>query len=246
MLKIDHQSLYHSFYYKKFAGQSLNWCPSDTESLYNENYKKNFELLRSNGWIDTKFKYTFNSQGFRCGEFNSNPSIMFLGCSYTMGIGLPIETVWSTMVAKQLDLQCVNLAVGGSASDTAFRLCLGWIDRIQPQIVVFLEPPGFRIELISGHKNKILSITYQYPYEQFISEWNITDDNNYLNALKNKLAIKSLCNDRNIKYLHFDYTQLTDNTLDLARDLEHSGPKTHRRFADYVIEKIKNGSAGEI
>ena len=238
MLKIDHRSLYHSSYYKKYAGQSLEWCSTDSKILYNENYLEKFELLKSNGWIDSKFKYTFNSHGFRCDEFSSNPTIMFLGCSYTMGIGLPIENVWSTIVAKKLNTSYTNLAVGGGASDTAFRLCYGWIDRIQPKMIIFLQPPEERIELINNHRNKVLSIN-NYGYTgNFFEEWNITDDNSYLDALKNNLAIKSLCNDRNIKYYYFNFNELTGDPLDWARDLEHVGTKTHLRFAEFVVNKI--------
>ena len=246
MSKIDHRNLYYSFHYKKFAGQTLNWCSTDSEVLYKKNYEEKFETLKSNGWLDTKFKYDFNSHGFRGDEFSSQPSIMFLGCSYTMGIGLPIEDTWSTIVAKQLNLHSNNLAVGGGSSDTAFRLCLGWIEKIKPKMIIFLQPPGFRIELVNDYKNKILSIQHQGDHSKFIEEWNITDDNNYLNSLKNNLAIKFLCNNLDIKYFYFETECLTNDPIDWARDLAHVGPKTHRRFADYVIEKIKNGSAGEI
>jgi len=239
MLKINHYNLYNSSYFKRNSGQSLDWCPSDTEELYNKNYKENFELLKSSGWIDRKFKYTFNSHGFRCEEFTNEDSIMFLGCSYTMGIGLPIEDTWSNIVAKKVNLQYVNLAIGGGSNDTAFRFCLGWIDRIKPKMVIFLEPPGFRIELVNGHKNKIVSINDRGRYPEFINEWNLTDDNNYLNALKNNLAIQALCDIRNIKYFHFKFNQLTDNWSDWARDLMHPGPNTHLRFAHYVIDQIK-------
>jgi|LauGreDrversion4_2_1035121.scaffolds.fasta_scaffold632657_1 hypothetical protein len=239
MLKIDHQNLYHSFHYKKFAGKSLDWCSTDSKILYDKNYLENFELLKSNGWIDTKFKYTFNSHGFRSDEFSSSPSIMFLGCSYTMGIGLPIENVWSTIVAKQLNIGYTNLAVGGGANDTAFRLCLGWIDKIKPKMVILLQPPEFRIELVNNYKNRVILVSNYDTNSNFFEEWSITDDNNYLNSLKNTLAIKSLCNDRNIKYYYFNHTQLSVNPIDLARDLGHVGPKTHLRFAEYVLEQIE-------
>ena len=227
--------------YKKYANQSLDWCPMDTEILYDKNYKERFELLESNGWLNSKFKYTFNSHGFRCDEFTEHSTIMFLGCSHTMGIGLPIETVWSSIVAKKLNMHYANLAIGGSASDTAFRLCHGWIDKVKPKIVIFLEPPGFRIELVNDHHSNIINVN-NTAYLNFIKEWNYSDDNTYFNSQKNQLAIKALCQDRKIDYFHFKSSQLTDYALDLARDLAHSGPKTHQCFADYVVDKINRFS----
>lgn len=232
MIKLNHNSVY-----KKYANQSIDWCPMDTEILYRQNLKNNYNILHSNGWINANFKYTFNSVGFRSEEFTDKPSIMFLGCSYTMGIGLPVNTVWSELVSKQLNLHCANLGIGGGSNDTSFRLCHGWLDKINPKLVIFLSPPGHRLELVNNHIIKLIG-PYTTEYKDFLHRWNWDDNNDYFNSLKNELAIKSLCNSRNIKYVHFSAETLHGMMVDVARDLTHVGPKTHQLFADYVLTNI--------
>ena len=211
----------------------------DTEILYNKNLKEQYNRLLTNGWINSHFKYTFNSHGFRCDEFTEDPTIMFVGCSNTMGIGLPRESVWPTLVSAQLNMRCANLGIGGGSSDTAFRLTHGWIDRIKPKMVIFLEPPGFRLELVSDDRlTQILINTYNVEFASYIKEWNMSHQNTYFNSQKNQLAIKSLCDARNIQYFYFQSNQLSSLVVDSARDLAHCGPKTHKLFADYVVSKI--------
>jgi hypothetical protein len=224
--------------YKSYSNKSIEWCPMDTKILYEKNIEEEYNLLKSNGWVNSNFKYTFNSHGFRCEEFTDDPTIMFLGCSYTFGIGLPIENVWSTLVAKKLNMHCANLAIGGGASDTAFRLCYGWIDKIKPKIVIFLEPPSFRIEIVNNTKQTVINANYTGPYEPFIKDWVIDENNIYLNNQKNQLAIKSLCDTRNIKYLFLSFDDFSMINDDYARDLCHPGVKSHQLFANNVLEKF--------
>lgn len=214
---------------------SIPWCPMDTAELYMKNRIEQTSLLKQNGWMDNTFDYSFNSKGFRCKEFTHNPTIMFLGCSYTCGIGLPVNNIWPELVAKSLNLQCANMGQGGGSSDTAFRLCLGWIDQIKPSIVIFLKPPDIRWELVSNDRINFLGVNTR-DTSNYIKEYVIDDNNVYFNNYKNKLAIESLCTQRNIKFLSFDSLPYIHN--DYARDLSHSGINTHQQFANFVIQKI--------
>jgi len=73
--------------------------------------------------ISKKYKqdnitYTFNSQGYRCDEFENikwNESILALGCSYTQGIGLDDKECWSYQLQKKLNMPVVNLAQHGTS-----------------------------------------------------------------------------------------------------------------------------------
>ena len=220
----------------------------DTKELYQKNLKENYQLLKENNWIDNHFTYKFNSHGFRCEEFTDNPSIMFLGCSHTLGVGLPIETIWPELVSKQLGMRCANLGIGGSSNDTAFRLCHGWIDIIRPKIIIILEPYSNRIELIDSYHTYNLShwmlsseeSNSKKSFYNFYRTWIEDENNSYFQKLRNKLAIENLCNSRNIKLISADCDDLpyvfAEN--DFARDLVHFGIKTHKNIADYFLSKI--------
>lgn len=231
-------------YYKNFANQNLKWLPCDTEELFQQNLQTKYNLLQRYGWIDRSFNYSFNSFGFRCNEFTDNPSVMFLGCSYTIGIGLPIENVWASLIAKKLNLQSANLAIGGSSPDTAFRMCLSYIDKVNPRIVIYMNPPGIRTELVTDNKISNMGIGHNQSwkkksiFDNWLEVWAQDDNNHFFNNRKNSLAIEMLCHQRNIKFVSVDSKELTARTLDLARDLMHIGELSHKAFADYFINQI--------
>jgi hypothetical protein len=60
-----------------------------------ENYKSlNF---KKNNYTQDEILYEFNSTGYRCDEFStiSEFPVIFMGCSFTEGIGLPLNEIWS-------------------------------------------------------------------------------------------------------------------------------------------------------
>jgi hypothetical protein len=234
-------TLNYNSYYKDLANKKLYWLPMDTRELYEKNLQEKYELLKTNNWIDRVFSYKFNSHGFRCEEFTEDPTIMFLGCSNTCGIGLPIDNIWPEMVSKNLNMRCANLGMGGASNDTTFRMCHGWIDNINPKIVILNCPPTPRLELARFNKYDFLSInqTSNSKYiDEFVKTW-ITDENNiYFNQLKNVLAIENLCIQNNIKFLKFSYLEFNSFFEDYARDLTHLGVKSNSNFAEHVLSKI--------
>jgi len=228
--------------YLPFANKSIDWLASDYEKLYQKNLKENYDLLKSNNWIDNPFTYKFNSHGFRCDEFTNDPTIMFLGCSYTCGIGLPIDTVWPELISAQLNMRCANLAQGGGGPDTAFRMCHGWIDKINPKLVILLTPPHGRFEMANEKGFDLVNsqVTITAKEHLLYKLWLSFEDNIYFNKLKNIFAIEHLCQSRNIKFLNFESDTFINffSNNDYARDLEHLGKKTHNLFAEHVLTKI--------
>lgn len=227
--------------YLKYANQTLNWLPSDSKELFFENIAKNRQGLIDNGWLPNKeIKYTFNSHGFRCGEFSeSSQSILFLGCSYTIGIGLNLENTFSYIVSNKLNLNLVNLGIGGSSQNTAFRLGSYWIPKIKPKIVVNLSSGLDRLELITPNRGFDLIPNHCPKDFKFFYEWVwLSDDtNSYMNALKNKLALEYICKQHNIKFV-YNNIHKTLNTIDLARDLMHAGVRSHLNFSDKILTMI--------
>jgi hypothetical protein len=210
----------------------------DTQELFEYNKIHRYVSLEKNGWIDASFEYNFNSEGFRGEKFSSDPGVMFLGCSYTVGIGLPFVDVWTTHVAKLLGLPQLNLGIGGASNDTAFRLANHYIPKLRPKIVIFLESNKYRLEILE-YKNQFYNLLPEFvhsKYNSFYKSWISEEQNSQLNMLKNRFAIGYICNNYNIKFLHFNIDQFKG--LDLARDLGHLGPKSNKLFADFVIDSI--------
>lgn len=221
----------------KIVNKELEWLSIDTQELYQKNLILKKLELEKYGWIDRKFTYKFNKYGFRCDNFTQEPSIMFLGCSFTLGTGLPMEDTWSYKTAQSVKLKRVNLGVGGGANDTAFRLANFWLPRILPKIVVFLPTINTRLEVVRETKSDIWSAWLIGSNNKFYYDWVSNDINCRLNYLKNSLAIKQLCTELNIKYVELKETDTI--YLDYARDLHHPGIKSNNNLHQKVLSKIE-------
>jgi hypothetical protein len=231
--------------YSEYKNKELFWLGSDLSDVYFNNVKTNRSQLNEYDWLGKVFTYKFNSHGFRSDEFSHEDSVMFLGCSFTVGIGLPLEDTWAYQVAEKLNLKRFNLAIGGSGPDTAFRLANHYIPQIKPKLVVFLNPPEGRFTLINDNYNffefsiNILenSIFACPPiFRKYYEHWISLEENITLNSIKHKLAIQALCQEHDIKFVYIDSSEL--KFLDLARDLNHAGIHSNKILAEIILNKI--------
>lgn len=216
--------------------EEIFWCPMDTMELFNSHLEvpEKRALLEKYRWIDAKFTYRFNKEGFRCDEFTNISSIVFLGCSMTMGIGLPVEFTWPYLVSNNLNLSCYNLGIAGSSNDTAFRMAYAWLEKINPTMVIFCQTFSHRWEIFAG--NGFTGRSIHLDNGKFENEWVGNPINGILNKEKNRLAVQQLCNNLGIKFISTEVEKI--EFLDLARDLYHPGVESNKKFADYVLSLI--------
>jgi hypothetical protein len=123
--------------------QSMTWFCTDTEENYNQ--KEN------NLFTAESFGYNFNQYGYRIGQRDwdlttTKKRVIALGCSHSVGVGVPWEKTWPTLLAKELGYELFNLSVAGSSSDTVFRTLYHSIDIIKPDVVTVLWPDPVRWE----------------------------------------------------------------------------------------------------
>lgn len=230
--------LNHDSLYKKLAKKTVKWLTSDTEEQYKSHLVTKYDQLKKYGWIErSEFDYKFNEYGFRCDNFSEEPTIMFLGCSNTIGIGVPENDRWSNIVSRNLNLKCANLGIGGSSLDTAFRMCHGWIDKINPKLVILRKPPGTRFELVTSVNQQHIS-AWKGTNDTFYKVWSIDDNNAEFNSMKNIMAIQYMCDERKIKLVVAESFYRNFPEFDLARDLIHAGSKSNKCFADKVLSLI--------
>lgn len=222
------------------ANQEILWHGTDSKELYQKNLSQNQSHLEQYNWIDRSITYKFNSHGFRADEFDSPGSnVMFLGCSHTLGVGLPVESTWAHQVSTALKLKNYNLGVGGSSNDTAFRLAHYWIDQLRPDLVIFLSADRTRLELhIDDDQLYDLSVwPIGFPIvDNFAKCWHNNDTNSNMNYFKNILSIKQLCNEHSIKYVQEEALSICE--IDKARDLQHHGEKTNLDIASMFLNKL--------
>ena len=244
-----------------FAGQTLDWMPTDTaerfaELMQDPEHRRYFE---GQGWHQPgAITYRINSHGFRCAELSTDPCVLALGCSFTVGIGLPVETIWPELVGRALGLEVVNLAWGGYSADTCFRLAEYWVPRLRPKLVVMMAPPCSRFELLLdqdllAHQHRDQRFEVILPASQsslsvvtdspLIRHWHGNEENQRLNSLRNRLAVQALCDLHQTKCVTDEINRhmwWSREELGYARDFFHGGPPAHRRIADWILGGLKN------
>ena len=241
------------------ANRSVEWLSPDGEEQYNKHLSDSHfkELLIKNNWVDSKFTYDFNSFGFRSPEpdpvDNGKESILFLGCSHTFGVGLPLENTYPYIVSKDLNIDYWNMSVPGSSLDTAFRLASYWLNILKPTYIFLGRPDETRIEMHSTESNhcwhwnvsneKIVPELYMEDIDKdavirWYENYYIHSKNQYkFNALKNIAGIKHYAQMSGSIFIEFDPVNILkpySSNQDLARDCWHAGVNSNIILADVV------------
>ena len=231
----------------RVRGQIVYFSGSDQKDLWESNLKNpdTHKFFKENGWLDEHaIPYAFNTQGFRCEEFNSRKSWLALGCSFTEGVGLNIDDVWVSMLKKHTDKHIWNLGIGSGAMDTCFRILDYYIDKLNVQGVFLLQPQHHRFELFINGKVQMYLSTNDRIHNTIFKSWYSDENNAKFNAQKNLLAMEKICDDRKIRFITRPITDLhSGKSYCRARDLMHHGKDDHVHLANLFYEDYKNGNS---
>lgn len=230
-----------------YAQKSGEWILPDDEHTYNRNMKINRDLMLKNEWDKRKITYHLNSEGFRSDGFNLDSGIMFLGCSFTFGIGIEDEHLWTKRIANHYQMTHWNLGQPGSGSDTCFRLGYHWIPILKPQIVVMMAPSTDRMEMIIPESSE--RVHYVGPWFPELNprdtyyDYAMTQENGKLARTKNIKALRLICAQNNVKFVVKAFDDVLDipeyrKRQDLGRDLEHPGIWGHDQIYQAFIKAI--------
>lgn len=244
---------FHYGIFDSLKNKTTDWFPTDTNERLQESMQrhKSKEYIQNKGWNQPgAITYKFNSNGFRSAEFDpAADNLVALGCSFTMGVGLPIQSVWPSLLGHALNLQVCNFGWGGFSADACFRMAEYWIPYLNPKLVVFLVPDRDRLEIIADNPIRLMLGNFEdHPHlNGFIKHWFGHDENSRLNNKKNQLAVESICHQLGIPVLCYKapLEMCGPAQLDVARDLRHAGPDTHKKFTEKIIndytKKFRNG-----
>ena len=117
-----HKSSYFGIDYN-YEPDIMMWFGTDFKELFEKNYKKypNDESLKY--YQENPIEYISNNYGFRTtDDFNdTDEGNVFLGCSFTFGLGLHLEDTWAYKVNKTIGGKFWNLSLPGCGMDESFR-----------------------------------------------------------------------------------------------------------------------------
>lgn len=218
--------------------QTLYWSGSDRHEVWLKHMKdpETRCYLERMGW-DNEYaiEYKFNSCGFRDDEFDQRDNCLALGCSFTEGVGLHKNQIWSSKLTELIGTHVWNLGIGGASADTCFRMLDYYIKVLNPKAVFLLVPPSMRVEVHLESEIRSYLAT-DADISSYAKIWFAHEDNGAINRYKNILAMKQLCADYGIRlYTQDCMSQYSAGDavtiIDVARDLMHYGEETQEYIA---------------
>jgi hypothetical protein len=244
-------NLVYNYEDKIDGGFTLNFCPADTQKLFEQNLKTQPE-----DWYyrTHPVKYTLNSLGYRTREFDDidwKESIVMFGCSFVFADGVTDEHTIPYFLEQLSGRPVINMGVGSSSIQTTLHnsIILNDSEYPTPKAVVNMWTDLNRYQY------------YMNNNVSYIGQWNKSDDkfetidNLIPFNLMNVKMIRNLWKNKTIYYEGvFDYfeNQKLFNRLDkeiycesfqldggLARDLSHNGPVKNLEIAKGIYKKIK-------
>ena len=148
------------------------WYPTDSLSAYNP-----VQLDGKQNYTKDAFEYKFNSEGFRCDEFTtqSDLPIMFMGCSFTEGIGLPLHHTWPHFLIEiikqqpglsKLSIPHHSIALGGTGVDFPAALLPKYAAITTPKFIVGFFSSLYRRDFCANdmHVQQWLHADTPIPY----------------------------------------------------------------------------------
>lgn len=212
------------------------WCPMDTE--------RNYRSIQPNGdtnYLPTDISYKFNSCGFRCDEFTDEADIriLFMGCSFTEGIGLPLEDIWTTLFLNKIKSLPQNIgkkipywtiAAGGTGIDFTARVLCNYIDTIKPTHIIYMMGSTHRREYCLNS----LTLSYWIPmpnkYNAKIVDPLFADEfYSYHQSIRSAQLINFAANTSQSKVYVFDIS---------ADDDDYLGGKIFEPFQNITYNRI--------
>jgi hypothetical protein len=212
--------------------------------------------LRTQGrdwpWRDRWIRYTVNSQGYRAPEFdqiNWSESILCFGCSMTFGIGVDDSDTWPSQLEEITGIPAVNLGIGGGSIQVNWANSVRLLKAgIRPRAVVYYWPDQSRhCEFESGgrivdHWNNWSDPVYRPGEPGYMNTaWQIMPHHH---EVVSQLMIDSLswtCPRLDLTWAEqkLDSVEYRRYQLDLARDMQHPGPRSNRMFAESIAGQLK-------
>jgi hypothetical protein len=240
------------------------WLGTDSEENYQRRGNKVYSV--------ESVSYEMNSHGYRGPELKREIGervAMFVGCSITLGSGMPWDEVWTSIVTSELARrwgsrvrQC-NLAWTGAGSDCIAMRVHQAVDALKPDAVFVLWSFTARRGWFADARSYV-SFVPQGRYPQFEKEHQAsvrlaTNAHAFFNYVRNfQFVYRRLLRLRVPYYWgmveSFSLQMLSSyvpleryigrlEDLDFARDGMHPGRKSHARFADRVIESMNKDGA---
>ena len=214
---------------KVYGGKTVQWCHTDTPENLNKNPHRN-------DWENADVTYTFNKQGFRTYDLVSlfkQPVNIALGCSHTLGVGMPADSIWPALIEKDTGIPTLNLGIGGGSTDCVSRILMNVSSLYTVRTVFIAWPELTRFEKYFPH-----SISNMQSHDAGAEDvWNMSDSQSSQRFYKNQAIVYMLSKMHNFLVKEVDATDIIIKYRphQQARDGMHPGFDAHKKFAEMFL-----------
>jgi len=225
--------------------ETYEYIPTDSKEYWDRHIISELDKPSIQYYELNPIEYKLNNAGFRTpDDFNSyDEGDVYLGCSHTFGIGHHLENVWSYKLSKILGRKFWNLGIGGTGTDTHFRLLFAFYKELKIKNIFHYAPLYPRYEFIeNGRPHWYIIANYNKNWESkfgnLMKESLLTNEQVELNWHKNTSAIRGLASEIGANYYVIEGSRgwhgRDDESL-LARDLLHHTTKYHHSvYQDFL------------
>ena len=185
--------------------------------------------------------YQFNEIGFRDIPISGylKNSIIVIGDSFTVGLGLPLELTYPKQLEKIVNNQVLNFGLNGASND--------WICRKLHTILQYFNPAAIIVHYTFTHRRELDKQDWFDDERTLCPKDRVNEIADCENWLQNHSKIKDLT--KNIPTIYssipnwhhnanYDNVIKIPKMLDFARDKFHYGEKTCSAFADELSKLL--------
>lgn len=255
----------HEFIDVLLEADEIYWgFPSENEFFNKNEYYNLLDLIRNH---QTKYKNVVNFSQITFDEYNwkmampttNLDDIVFFGCSFTVGVGLPSkDECYTNILSTSLGKYCINLAKGGGSNNRSFDL-FSQMSFEPGQIVIMQITEMARIRYCTAN-NELKDFQFRggQPFVDHRALLTIYNDNFLLYELLVKLRmvinIARKCNlkflfwfndyksiDRRFLTYFYEYPEfvpayiMENYMVDVGDDNLHPGIESHKFIANTLM-----------
>lgn len=189
-----------------------------------------------------EYNYRWNSDGFRSIEFSDKPDIISLGCSITLGQGLPVDLTWPSLLESKLKqngykYSVANIGDHGASAVSLISNLFSIIYKYQykPKYIICNFPPMNRTYFKDPLSNNIVHNIWSDPGEDYVSY----PPHNYI-----KILPIEWINFLNLEYIKFLETFCKESNISLiwstwSTNLSKGDEKFLNTFSNYCSDPTR-------
>lgn len=205
-----------------------------------KDYSSVTSILAPHSEIPRKeYEYKWNSDGIRSIEFSLKPEIVAIGCSITMGQGLPEFARWTNILSDKINIPIGNISYSGAAINKNISSFFGMIHQYNylPKVLIchfanferfyFIDGAGEHMrDWYINYKPKKTKAFAPWDYEEILPyEWV------YYQNLDHIKMLEAFCDSNGIKLI---WTTWSNN---LSEDQESFLLKNFKHYYPDITKK---------